>query len=236
MKKREAKNRGKIFIDLVKQVLQDPAYREKEPLRNAAKAAAEPVVADLKRHGITVDELGGLRAGHPKIKAAIPILVKWLPVVEHPWVRMTIVRRLSIPAARGVAAPILLEEFKKLKAPADSLKWAVGNALSITATDRDLDDLLNIAEAKNHGRAREMIVLGLSRFDTEKTRTVLLKLLSDDDVKAHAAAALGSLGAQEAVPKLTRMLADKDYLARKEAKTALKDIHKRGSHFSKRRK
>lgn len=234
MKKQRRESRGQVFIELVKQVLKDPAYAEREPLRKEARTAAAPVLTDLRLHGITVDELGGLRAGHPQIKAAIPILVKWLPLIENPSVRMTIVRRLSVPAARGVAAPILLKEFRKIEDPADSLKWAIGNALSITATDRDLDELLTIVRTKHHGRAREMIVLGLSKFDTEKTRNLLLNLLRDEDVKAHAAAALGSLGAQEATPMLIRMLSDKDYLTRKEAKAALMKIQKKQSR-SKRR-
>jgi HEAT repeat protein len=81
-----------------------------------------------------------------------------------------------------------------------------------------------------------MIVLGLGRFDTEKTRSLLVNLLTDDDVRAHAAAALGRLGAREASPMLTRLLTDKDYLTRKEAKIALGKIQKKESRSSKRRR
>lgn len=216
--------KNEMFVELMKQVLESPSYNERGPLREAAKRAAAPVVADLQRQGIDVDELNALRSTHPQITLAIPLLIKWLPSVTHPWVRMTIVRRLSIPAASGYVGEVLIDEFNKITDPNDSLKWAIGNALSITSTARNLAGLLKIAKAKRNGRSRQMIVMGLSQFDTSGVRKLLLRLAGDEDVKSHAVAALGSLRAKEALPLLRRMVSDKDSRVRNEAKAALKKI------------
>jgi HEAT repeat protein len=91
----------------------------------------------------------------------------------------------------------------------------------------DVPQLLAIAGDKRHGGARQMVVLGLKRFNLPEVKQQLIELLTDSDVKAHAVMALGNLGAVEAVPYLTSMLSDRRTLVRRSAKKALEKIEKK---------
>lgn len=90
--------------------------------------------------------------------------------------------------------------------------------------DAHFDDLVGLARDRSFGRAREMIVLGLSRSKRPEAGGVLTELLDDADVNGHAVKALRKLRVPSARPGLERMLGDKRAWVRKEARRALANL------------
>jgi len=208
-----------IVAEILKREMATPAYRES---RDAFDCANASIISDLRANGIMVNRLDELQASHALMKSAIPVLAKWVPQTEDR--KEMLVRMLSVPAARGRIGDVFFEEFDTIADSESQLKWAIGNALSITSTASDVPKLLAIAAAKQNGKSRQMVVLGLKRFNLPEVRKLLIELLNDDDVVAHAASALGNLRAVEAVPQLTSLLSDSRTLVRHNAKEALKKI------------
>lgn len=135
---------------------------------------------------------------------AIPILIKWLasPLSELPPSRRErfregLVRALSVREARPAAAVALVNEFHRPGA-SDSYRWAVGNALSVVSDDSVADALLEIAEDREYGMARQMVVSALPRLSDSRVVPVLIELLRDPTVVRHALTAVARLRAREA--------------------------------------
>ncbi len=187
------------------------------------RAAAEPLVRELQQRGYPIAGVGDLVSGRVDYRAAIPVLLQWLPAVQDVRVREDLVRALTIPAARGVAGPALIQEFRR-ESSSDSLRWAVGNALAEVADARVFNELAELAEDRRYGRAREMLALALARAGRPAAVDVLRRLLHDPDVAGHAVVALGRLGAAEAREDLEACLQDRRGWVRREARKALARI------------
>ena len=212
----------------------DPAHlaRVKERDLRFAEAraqylvAAAPVLDDLARAGYPVALISDLRQARVRYPGAIPTLVHWLPRIEDRRVRESIVRALSVPWAKPLATPALIDLFRTLPESDDpegtGLRWAIGNALEVLADKSVLDELIEIAEDCRYGRARQMLVLGLARPRDSRVIGVLVTLLEDPEVAGHAAMALGRLRAQPARQALERLQAGTQELwIRHEAEKAL---------------
>jgi hypothetical protein len=98
----------------------------------------------------------------------------------------------------------LLMFFKdNAKRQASGLLWAVGNALHTIAPHDHLTEVLTICQNCEWGRARQMLVLHLSRFkNTEQVFQTLISLLQDESVKGHALEALWRYGDSRAIPAI----------------------------------
>lgn len=192
--------------------------------------ASEPIVAELRAAGFPVRWISDLRRQKLDYGRAIPILLRWLPKVEHLGVKEEIVRTLSVRWARPMAAPALIEEFRAVPdASGLGLKWAIGNGLEVVADDRVFDDLLALVLDRRHGRAREMIVLALGRMKDPRAVDVLIHLLEDDDLVGHAAKALGKVKNGAARPHLERLLTHPRAWVRNEVKRAIAQIDRASS-------
>lgn len=134
----------------------------------------------------SVFDLVNSKAAYPQ---AIPALLECLLQACEKWIKEGIVRALSVKEARGKADFTLVNEFKSIS-PDDreyqSLKWAIGNALSIVGTNNVADDLFEIAQDVRHGKAREMVVVSLGRLSDPRAPEVRMKLLDDDEICGHA--------------------------------------------------
>ena len=67
------------------------------------------------------------------------MLLKWLALVTDASAKESVVRALSVPWARPIAAAPLIAEFQQIADPTSGLKWTIGNALAVTADDSVLD-------------------------------------------------------------------------------------------------
>ena len=131
-------------------------------------------------------------------------------------------RALSVPAARPGAAPALVEEFRRASDPSETgLGWVVGNALSVVADDSVFDEIAALAQDPGYGKARQMIVLGLGRSKDPRAVQLLVGLLGDDDVVAHAVMALRRLRPHGVRPAVEPLVDHPQALVRREAKKAL---------------
>jgi HEAT repeat protein len=117
---------------------------------------------------------------------------------------------------------VLIEQFRRVADPSGlGPRWVIANALEVVADDSVFDDVAAIVCDRSFGKARQMIVLGLARSKDRRAVPLLVALLDDEDVAAHAATALGKLGAGEARPALERHLESPQPLLRREARKAL---------------
>jgi HEAT repeats len=189
---------------------------------------------DLRAVGVIVADVWDLVNTNRRYDAAIPVLMDWL---EHADTRVPLehrtklceglVRALTVPAARPHAAPLLVKQFREARDPTGSgLRWATGNALAEVADDSMFDELAELARDRRYGRARQMIVWGFRRSRDPRAVPLLVELLDDDEVAAHAASALGPLKAASARPALERLVNHPKPLVRRNAKKALAKISK----------
>lgn len=182
-----------------------------------------------ERVGLSINSVFDLVNSKTAYPSAIPILLECLPQTSEKWIKEGIVRALSVKEARGKADSALVREFKSIS-PDDkehqSLKWAIGNALSIVGTNSVADDLFEIVQDVRHGKAREMVVVALGNLSDPRGPEVLLKLLDDDEVCGHAVLAIAKLKLRQAVPKIQRLTEHGKPWVRKEAKKAILKLTK----------
>lgn len=184
---------------------------------------------DLRAVGVPVGDLWELVNAKTQYKAAIPVLIDWLRNIERrvpgpgqSGVREALVRALTVPAGRPSAALALIDEFRRVSDHSETgLGWVVGNALSVVADDSVFDEVAVLAQGAGYGKARQMIVLGLGRSKDPRAVPLLVGLLGDEDVAAHAVMALGRLGPAGVRPAVERLLDHPRALVRGEAKKAL---------------
>lgn len=184
---------------------------------------------DLQAAGVPVSDLWEMVNARAQCKAAIPVLIDWLrdadARIRSPGgtqVREGLVRALTVPAARPTAAAVLIEEFRKESDPGGTgLGWVIGNALSVVADDSVFDQIAELARDRRYGMARQMIVWGLCRSRHPDAVPLLLDLLDDHDVAAHAVIALGRLRPPGVRPSVEPLLDHPQPLVRREAKKAL---------------
>lgn len=222
---------------------EDPFYLarwsgDEEELRRIQQAmdefrqAAAPVFEDLAQAGYPLDRLSDLYrnktyANKSCYQRAVPILLRWLPQIDNLRVKEEIVSILSVKWAKPTAAPTLIDEF--LRAPdysVSSYKWAIGYALSVVADDSVFDDIVKLVQDKQHGKAREMVVVALGNMSNPQSVDLLLNLLKDDEVSGYAIIALGKLKAKESKKYIEPFLNHPKAWVRKEAKRTLSKIDK----------
>ncbi len=169
------------------------------------------LVADLEQAGIDTSGFGefgwtpglGKEPSQFDYERAMPILIKWLPLVNEAGLREVIARGMTgEPSARGEGARALLAEFRK---PADdNLKWVLGNALSTLADASLADDLIALVQDRTHGRGRQMLCDALRRTKDPRAPDVLIELIPDPEIGGHAIHALRAYGPKSSLPHLQR--------------------------------
>jgi HEAT repeat protein len=190
--------------------------------REDFREAVAPLLAELAESGLPIQRLDELLQLGPEYRRALPILLRWLPRASDPSAKEAVVKVLSVPWAKPLAAPVLIDEFKRL--PDDTgtgLRWTIGNALAIVADDEVFDDIVALLRDRRYGRAREMLALSLGNVRDPRAVDVLIELLQDDDVAGHAVIALGELRASRAVTYVEQLLSHPKAWVRKEARKAL---------------
>lgn len=192
-------------------------------------AAAAPVIADLSEAGFNIERIDDLYHQKLDYKSAIPILLKWLPRIENLAVKETIVRALSVPWAKPLAAPALITEFHKIPNEFKfniGIKWAIGSALEVVADDQVFTEIVDLVNDRRHGPAREMLAVSLGNMKDPRAQDVLIGLLSDEEVAGHAIMALGKLRSKKARQAIEPFVTHPKTWVRNEAKKALVRIDK----------
>lgn len=192
----------------------------------------EAILQEAKRQGVLCS------VAEPPNYCDFYLLVEWLPQVQDPYIKETIVRALSVPSARHFAAPVLIEEFRKASPAQVLLKLAITQALAVVADDSVCADIIELAQDTRHGKARQMIVLALGNMTDRRAIEAAMRLLNDEVVAGHAIMALGALKAQCSKDSLKPFLRHRRAWIRREAEKAVQriDAHSTASAMFVRRK
>lgn len=240
------RERAKVIKRVNTPVADDP---EKNEQIRGSFAVTKPLIDQLIEVGYHVERLSDLRHQKKPWKTALPILLSWLPHIDDPSVKEDIVRCLSVPWVGNKATAGLIEEFKKYApilpkpsnpwlgnqlreipdeekkaAPAFSLAWAIGNALSIVDVKGFERQIIELCRNPKYGMARQMLVLGLGRLRSSEAEETAVELLNDEQVQIHAIGALGKMKSKRALFELERLLTDERAAIRKEARKAITKI------------
>jgi HEAT repeat protein len=205
---------------------------ERERQRLAAivrnRQDAEPIIAALRGAGFAVASVADLFNQKLDYRDAIPLLLAWLPRISNLDVKSDLIRALSVKWAKGSdAARMLVAEFEQAEGPGETeLRWTIGNALEVLASDVIVDDLLRLATNRDYGRDREMVVMGLGKLKDPRVPDVLIGLLDDEAVVGHAVIALGKLRVNSARARLVSLVAHPKTWIRNAAKKAIERIDK----------
>ena len=220
------KESSKDFLEHLKNLGPMPSedQRQKEVAQNYADMA--PVLKDLADQGLVYDSMHRLRHSGIVYRAAISILLDWLPRIHNYDVKSEIVRALSVPWAKPDAAPAMIREFLAAEPSQDSYKWIVGNGLSVVADDSVANDVIQLVSDPRHGKARQMLAIALGDMRDPRVLRVLVGLLDDSQIRGHAIIGLRKLGATAAKPYLERFLKDPETWIRNEAKKAITKIER----------
>src|SRR6267143_4299213 len=147
------------------------------------------VTGALNRLGMDIKSLSELLKWKEPYAAAIPVLLEYLPRVQDPVIKETIVRVLTVKEARGKADAALVAEFRAIPPSPTThvgLKWAIANALSVVGTDAVFADVVELLKDKQHGKSREMLAVTLGNMKHPAAADVLIESLKDDEVAGHA--------------------------------------------------
>jgi len=232
--------------EVKQEVLADPARREQ--FRKYLLVAG-PLLDELAGLGYEIGTLDDLRHQGKPWKTALPVLLRWLPKIDDPGVKDSIVRCLSVPWIGNTATAALIDEFKKYApilpkplnpwvgnrmrelseeekkaGPFFTLAWAIGNALSIVDVKGFEGEIIKLCRNMKYGAARQMLVLGLGRFRSSEAEETAVELLSDEQVQIHAVGALGQMKSKRALFELEKLMTDKRAGIRKEARKAITKI------------
>lgn len=168
--------------------------QRQEAHQESYRRAIGPVLADLASKGVWVTTLNELRTREASdYVTAMPILLRWLPHVSDSGAKEEIIRTLSLPNASPDAARPLVEEF--ITAKTDGLRWSAANGLAVVADDSVLNDIVRLVGDNRYGKAREMLAVALGNMRSPRAVDVLIDLIDDAHMAAHAAMALGKLRA-----------------------------------------
>jgi hypothetical protein len=187
-------------------------------------AIVKPILADLAKVGCQVESLHQLRHQGTSWEAALPILLRWLSVVDDPSIKEEIVRCLSVPWFGNNATEQLIKEFEKTGEKYPFLAWTIGNALSIVDVEGFEQKIIELSKNSKYGMARQMLVLGLGRFHDNKAEDAAIEMLKDEIVRLQAIGALAAMQSKRALPELEKLLKDKKAVIRKEARKAIAKI------------
>jgi PBS lyase HEAT-like repeat-containing protein len=223
-----AELKAKLEADPEWRARMEAKERELRPIIERNREAAAPVIADLIAAGFYVHSIGDLYNQRLDYRRAIPILVEWLPRIDNPDVKEDIVRALSVKWTPREVAGIMIAEYRKGAPSHTPWRWAIGNALTVLATDAVFDEIVELARDRHYGRSRGPVVESLGNMKNDRAVDVLLELLDDPElsVSLPAVRALGKLGprARRARAKLEPFAKRPEAWVRKDALKALKRI------------
>jgi hypothetical protein len=197
----------------------------------AYERAARPLLDELAALGFRVHRVTELRRHGASYATALPALIRALESSDDPQLVEELGRVLAVPWAAPARGP-LIAAFRRAPNSPPAPKAALAAAIEVLADDSVAGELLEIARAKEHGNARELVVLGLARLDDERIPDALEELLRDRGVGGHALTALVRVVAKRGLrldPALAKpFLRDGRAWVRREANDLLQALERNG--------
>lgn len=185
----------------------------------------DKIAQKLRDVGVNVVSVYDLVNTSMPYPSAIPILLEALQTgISHSGTKEGVIRALTVKEAKGKAAPVLIQEFYRTANPI--LRWTIGNAMTMVATDNDFAEIVKIIEDQENGDARQMFVFALGNFKNNRSENILLSLLKKNDLPGHAIRALEKLQSEKARNYLISYQTHPVAWIRKAATRALKKLDK----------
>ncbi|MGW3893248.1 hypothetical protein ACWD69_31795 [Micromonospora chokoriensis] len=192
------------------------------------------LLLDLEQAGVRVSDVWELVNTTRKYPTAIPVLLSWLDRINELPVgksreklREGIIRALSVPYARGQAAPVILKQFDEILDTNElGPRWVAGSALGVVADINVADEVVELLLDRSLGRAREMVFEAIPRIAKHRPEIVgaLRSLLDDETVLPFVICALGQLRDVQSREEIASFVASDHPLASRQARTALRRL------------
>jgi hypothetical protein len=159
--------------------------RERERMVRSVRLRAEeePILSDLRVAGWNVNSVWDLVNASARYAEIIPILLKHLKLLYSDRTKEGIARALAVPDASD-AWPILVAEYRKAPIGYENgirlgAKDGLAAALSATATDAVMDELVALANDRSQGDSRLLLLRRLRKSKTPITRRASEELASE---------------------------------------------------------
>lgn len=162
-------------------------------------------ISDLYRYQVVLEFADGRTETRPiDYRAAVPILVDWLPMVRNFFVVTDIVEALSKKFAKKQARPLFLKMFRDtppieratLPETTDPIEWvrtSIGQGLAVFADPSVADEYIELALDRSYKFGRPSIIQSLPKVKDERVPRVLLSLLDDPAVSHQVIDTLGKI-------------------------------------------
>jgi hypothetical protein len=194
------KQRGSMTADEFMATFEsDPQYIanqrkfDQELAERIAKRRVEqiPIVDDLRAAGVELEFLENLIPRATPYPEAIPVLLKHLALPYSDATLDTLARSLAVREARP-AWPILVAQY--LKAPLfdengeePRAKDGLACALSATATDAVMDQLIAIAKDPSNGGSRVLLLMAIKKSKLPAAKQALEEMATDPELAEEIA-------------------------------------------------
>lgn len=151
------------------------------------KLDKEKLLNDIRLKDVEISDINDLMKIDKRFRDLAPIVVEHLKNIDDESDKEFLVRCLGVKGFTEATEQLLAEFHKTDKV---TFKWAIGNTLSIIEDKSKVKEFLEIVQNKEHGIARQMIVVALGKTKVKEAFPVLLNLLKDEDVVGHTIGAL----------------------------------------------
>ena len=189
------------------------------------KLEGKKVTKALREAGLEVESVYDLVNTRESYSDVIPILLNFLERgLEDDVIYEGVVRALTVIEAKKTAGKAMISAFKRTAKEKEFLRWAMGNAIGFYADESMLDDIEDIVRDESNGTARQQVVSGLRNITNARAKEILISVLDDDEVAAHALEALRNKNPVEAKERIELLVKHQKPLIRKEAKKLLKKL------------
>jgi HEAT repeat protein len=192
MTKRKPISAGELVASLAK----DPEYQERvrqrdEKIRMETERLARaqaPLVEEMRAAGADVNNVWDLINTDKKHPELVPILLAHLDKDYPDRVREGIARALSTVREARTGWDQLVRAYRKDPSPTDwvlgvsQVKWALHLAIATAADVSVLDELIQLAADRRHGRHRSFFVDALAAIDDPRAQAALEELKDDPDL------------------------------------------------------
>lgn len=180
------------------------------------------LIMEIRARGINIENIDDLIKISKKEKSLIPIILKYIKFFENEEDKAWLVRALGVKGFID-ATKSLLEEFYNAS-NLSSLKWTIGNTISLILDNNCNEDIIRIIKNKDHGTSRQMFVVALGKMREKKALPIILEQLSDKDLTGHAIIALSYFNDQSIISYIEPFKNHEVNWIRKEAIKAIKKI------------
>jgi hypothetical protein len=157
--------------------------------REQSRKEQSRLLAELAGIGIRIESVWDFVNTADKYPAAIPVLLRHVPLPYSKRIKEGIIRALTVNYAGPEVLRELIRQFcEQTDHSPNSLKWVLGNAISEVARPADAETVIALAMNPAHGDSRDAITQRLPRVVKNKARLneVLQHLMRDKQTEPFA--------------------------------------------------